>query len=368
MLIHLLSCFFVFVFGSRAGGIRCEKASVMLKRRGVQDVNQLSGGIHRYLERYGKDGHFKGVNFTFDKRVAMKPCRSTSAPQGPEAGGAFDYDGDGAGGDGTPDYEMVGRCVECSAPFDRLCGSRVCTVCRDLVLVCPTCQTSLREYHCLRHSVWKGCYYTFLECYDVDQLSAQLVELRALHNQLLPAAKQRNVRRTLARQMEKVEAQIQDLMSGKQTVQPDAPRRCRYCSEPSTVCDGLCWGFWKTSNASETMTEKDRTEVEGAESATERDPLGGPLPISVGDRVQPGRDWKTARLGDRCDPTGCLKTGTVVQIKSWAGSEQDCVVVAWDDMAGLRGRNQEQAQPQIYRWGVLMADRTTRAYDVCRAS
>ena len=34
------------------GGIRCEKASSMLKSRGVGDVNQLSGGIHQYLEQY----------------------------------------------------------------------------------------------------------------------------------------------------------------------------------------------------------------------------------------------------------------------------------------------------------------------------
>jgi UPF0176 protein len=35
------------------GGIRCEKASAMLKERGVEDVSQLKGGIHRYLEQYG---------------------------------------------------------------------------------------------------------------------------------------------------------------------------------------------------------------------------------------------------------------------------------------------------------------------------
>jgi UPF0176 protein len=35
------------------GGIRCEKASAMLKERGVEDVSQLQGGIHRYLEQYG---------------------------------------------------------------------------------------------------------------------------------------------------------------------------------------------------------------------------------------------------------------------------------------------------------------------------
>jgi predicted sulfurtransferase len=49
------------------GGIRCEKASVMLKKRGVRDVSQLKGGIHRYLEEYGDQGFFKGRNFVFDQ-------------------------------------------------------------------------------------------------------------------------------------------------------------------------------------------------------------------------------------------------------------------------------------------------------------
>jgi predicted sulfurtransferase len=40
------------------GGIRCEKASAMLRKRGVKDVSQLKGGIHRYLEEFGYDGYF----------------------------------------------------------------------------------------------------------------------------------------------------------------------------------------------------------------------------------------------------------------------------------------------------------------------
>jgi predicted sulfurtransferase len=37
----------------------------MLKKRGVEDVSQLQGGIHRYLEEY-PNGFFKGKNFVFD--------------------------------------------------------------------------------------------------------------------------------------------------------------------------------------------------------------------------------------------------------------------------------------------------------------
>lgn len=352
------------------GGIRCEKASVMLKRRGVQDVNQLSGGIHRYLEKYGKDGHFKGINFTFDKRVAMKPGPSPSVGETKEEveqkSSVTTSDGFNSSASSC-DYHVVGRCVECTTPYDELCGSRLCTVCRDLVLVCPTCQNSLREYHCQRHSVWKDCYFTFLEIFDVEQLTNQLIRLRAFHKELLPATKQKNARRTLARQIEKVETQIQDIKCGKVTVRPDAPRRCRYCLEPNTICDGLCWGFWKKSNASKFDAEEGGIAVEGVETSQQSGPVDEPLPISVGDRVQPGKDWNTARLGHRHDlSSGCMKTGTVVQVKSWAGHEQDCVVVMWDSMHEIRGRNQDKVQPQIYRWGVLMADQATRAYDVCK--
>ena len=49
------------------GGIRCVKTSAMLKQRGVEDVSHLSGGIHRYLEKYGKDGFYKGKVFVFSR-------------------------------------------------------------------------------------------------------------------------------------------------------------------------------------------------------------------------------------------------------------------------------------------------------------
>lgn len=38
------------------GGIRCERASSYLVEKGLEDVNQVKGGIHRYLEHYEEDG------------------------------------------------------------------------------------------------------------------------------------------------------------------------------------------------------------------------------------------------------------------------------------------------------------------------
>lgn len=54
------------------GGIRCERASAYLKEKGVaQEVYQIEGGIHRYTEQY-PDGHFRGKNYVFDGRIAVK--------------------------------------------------------------------------------------------------------------------------------------------------------------------------------------------------------------------------------------------------------------------------------------------------------
>ena len=50
--------------------------------------------------------------------------------------------------------DVVGRCVDCSCPYDRFSGLVVCTVCRLPVLVCDVCANEKclpGEYHCFRH-------------------------------------------------------------------------------------------------------------------------------------------------------------------------------------------------------------------------
>jgi len=56
------------------GGIRCEKASAVLKERGFTNVKQLHGGIIRYGEEVGND-HWEGRCFVFDTRgsIAIHP-------------------------------------------------------------------------------------------------------------------------------------------------------------------------------------------------------------------------------------------------------------------------------------------------------
>lgn len=57
------------------GGIRCEKAALLLERKGFTHVYQLDGGILRYFDACG-DAHFSGSCFVFDQRVQVSASNS----------------------------------------------------------------------------------------------------------------------------------------------------------------------------------------------------------------------------------------------------------------------------------------------------
>ena len=55
------------------GGIRCEKASVYLNKKGFKNVFQLKGGILNYLKKIKKkNSMWEGECFVFDNRVSVK--------------------------------------------------------------------------------------------------------------------------------------------------------------------------------------------------------------------------------------------------------------------------------------------------------
>ena len=96
------------------GGVRCERASAYLRSRGVTgDLCQLSGGIHRYQERYGNGGFFRGRCYVFDPRMAV-----------------------GAPGEASP--PIVGACRRCGRAWDAY-GDERCDRCRMRLLVCDSC-------------------------------------------------------------------------------------------------------------------------------------------------------------------------------------------------------------------------------------
>jgi predicted sulfurtransferase len=357
------------------GGIRCVKASAMLKKRGVQDVSHLSGGIHRYLEKYSDRGFYKGKCMVFDQRVALEPAALKVSVHGDEAENKEEEII-------SKNSNVVGRCIECQVPWDQISGAILCTVCRDLVLICELCRASIREFHCVRHRRWKNAYFTFLNSYSIEELEQQSTMLEQLHDSYDPPKEHKNVRRTLRKQIEKVRNRIDELKSGCATVKTTAKRYCRTCFEPNDICDGLCWGFWKQTTQSSHQHQNNH----------KLEPI---MAVQIGDRCQPGPHWNEFRLGTKftlnpkrvkteqsrsqSQSSGMtLKTGTVVQIKSWGsgGNENDCVAVLWDDDSSSVGtsrrkrqRNQEKTdetaiqQADIYRWGTV-ARNGQRMYDV----
>ena len=125
------------------GGIRCEKASAYVRHAmgsSVKEVRHLKGGIHKYLEAYGGEATtsseevataplWRGKNFVFDGRGA----------HGPEGSSESNATSDAANSS-TAKTSAVGSCRYCEEPYDSFDPHCVCTVCKEPILVCKTCQ------------------------------------------------------------------------------------------------------------------------------------------------------------------------------------------------------------------------------------
>lgn len=183
------------------------------------EVCQLSGGIHRYCEKYGPQGLFRGKNFVFDRRIAVstenRPANHAVADVAEELGDQTQQS------QTTDTHDVVGCCSECGDPFDDLSGGIVCTVrsaqwcftscfsfssqhssrrlhsfavqvCVCLVLVCHECRArGVRlpdgpperrrwEWYCKEHAYLRGIYFTFLERFSDDELKQQQESLRQI--------------------------------------------------------------------------------------------------------------------------------------------------------------------------------------------
>lgn len=98
------------------GGVRCEKASGYLIKKGFKDVYQLDGGIVSYMEKYPNE-HYKGKLYVFDNRITM----------------GFDVN--------DPKHEIIGRCENCGMPCERYvnCADDVC---HKHFIACESCQAA----------------------------------------------------------------------------------------------------------------------------------------------------------------------------------------------------------------------------------
>lgn len=63
------------------GGIRCEKAAILMREEGLPHVYQLEGGILRYFELTDGD-HYQGGCFVFDERAVLDADLSATQRDG----------------------------------------------------------------------------------------------------------------------------------------------------------------------------------------------------------------------------------------------------------------------------------------------
>lgn len=110
------------------GGVRCEKASGYLVKKGFEDVYQLDGGMVSYMEKY--PGHkYDGSLFVFDRRNVMH------------------FNGENHKAISTCDYceAITERFKNCA---DSICNKK-CVACEDCVprgdkRLCIECETKVK--------------------------------------------------------------------------------------------------------------------------------------------------------------------------------------------------------------------------------
>lgn len=61
------------------GGIRCEKAALLMREQGLDQVYQLEGGILKYFETVGQP-HYRGGCFVFDEREVLDAALVPATP------------------------------------------------------------------------------------------------------------------------------------------------------------------------------------------------------------------------------------------------------------------------------------------------
>jgi len=65
------------------GGIRCEKAAILMRQAGIEHVWQLDGGILGYFEQTVGAPHWLGRCFVFDERMALDASLEPLAVESP---------------------------------------------------------------------------------------------------------------------------------------------------------------------------------------------------------------------------------------------------------------------------------------------
>jgi predicted sulfurtransferase len=136
------------------GGIRCERASALLKYKmetdpavknlGIKGVFQLQGGIDKYFKEFPDGGYWKGKNYVFDKRFAHAPPKIDGELHGRAKDDetkteSFHSKKDAYGSSITTTTQAMGKCEACHKPWDMYRGKRRCPTCGVPSLICKEC-------------------------------------------------------------------------------------------------------------------------------------------------------------------------------------------------------------------------------------
>ena len=181
------------IFMYCTGGIRCEKASAYLRRKGCNNVYQLAGGIAKYIDTVNSNSSlnslFGGKNFVFDARTKQQVQAQST--------------------------DTIGQCIECNCLHDDYSIKTNCTVCRYPVLICDKCQFTHHEYYCTRHRYLQGVYYSDITRFTAEELQRQVLWLQELllSNELVLS---KNKRKTIRKQREKITNYMKDGTSEEQ--------------------------------------------------------------------------------------------------------------------------------------------------------
>ncbi len=95
------------------GGIRCETATALLKKKGFKDVSQLHGGVHVYGQQF-PDGYWEGKLYVFDERVAV-PINTAK------------------------NRKILSECLHCRIACDDYINC-INAECNKQIIVCPACR------------------------------------------------------------------------------------------------------------------------------------------------------------------------------------------------------------------------------------
>lgn len=106
------------------GGIRCEKATCLLKREGFSNLYQLQDGIHTYMQKYPGE-NFQGTLFVFDNRMTTDVVPN-------------------------PEKQIIGKCIFCGNSTENYCSDDSARPSRK-ILCCEECFKIEGEH--LRESV-----------------------------------------------------------------------------------------------------------------------------------------------------------------------------------------------------------------------